>query len=130
MSENIQKFCNAYRQAAERLTGVHKVEFIGSAASCKFVPGKSDIDVFVHGHRVPRESRRRAIALVRELNAKYQLGLERAPCQHPTPFFIDGHIKRILYRLLKGRYQFVWLRRIVKRIAPSYDLVWKLKRIS
>jgi len=114
----------------EQLPGVHKVEFIGSAANGKFVSGKSDIDVFVHGHRIPRESRRRAIALVRELNKKYKLGLEKAPCQHSTPFFIDSHIKRMLYRLLKGRYQFVWLRRIVKRIAPSYDLVWKLKRIS
>ena len=114
----------------EQLTDVHKVEFIGSAANGNFVSGRSDLDVFVHGHRIPKESKRQAVALVRELNKKYKLGLERAPCQHPTPFFIDGHIKRILYRLLKGRYQFVWLRRIVKGIAPSYDLVWKLKRIS
>ena len=33
MSENIEKFCNTYRQAMEQLTGVHKVEFIVSVAA-------------------------------------------------------------------------------------------------
>ena len=76
MSENIEKFSNAYRQAVEQLTDVHSVEFIGSAANGNFVSGRSDLDVFVHGHRIPKESKRQAVALVRELNKKYKLGLE------------------------------------------------------
>lgn len=67
----LEAFCQQYRQAVEDLLGVSSVEFFGSAANANFVPGRSDLDVFVHGHKIPRDSKRRAIALVKELNAKH-----------------------------------------------------------
>lgn len=117
-----QEFC----QRVEELSEVRRVEFIGSAASGGYVPGSSDLDVFVHGRRIPRQSKMQIIALLKELNTKYHLGLERAPCQHPTPFFIDSHLSNALYRLLKGRMEARLLRSTMKRVAPSYGFVWRL----
>lgn len=124
----IEAFCQEYLQRVESLPGVTHIEFIGSITNGNFVPGRSDLDVFVHGHRIPKEGKRQAVALVRELNAKYALGLERAPCQHPTPFFIDSPLRRTLYNLLKGRMELRWLRTTVKRVAPSYSFVWRLQQ--
>jgi len=117
-----QEFCHRI----EGLPGVSRVEFIGSAANGNYVPGSSDLDIFVHGHKIPRQSKKQIIALLKELNTKYELGLERAPCQHPTPFFIDVGLARLLYRLLKRRMEARLLRATVKRVAPSYGLVWRL----
>ena len=60
--------------------------------------------------------------LVKELNAKYEFGLERAPCQHLTPSFIDGHLQRWLYRLLKDRMEARLLTARVKKVAQ--DTAW------
>ncbi len=89
----LKALCQEYSHTVQHSPGVSSAGFIGSMANCNFVPGKSDIDVFGHRHKIPRDNERGAIALVRQLNAKYQLGLGRAPYQHPTP----GHIKRALY---------------------------------
>jgi len=110
----------------EKLPGVNQVEFIGSVANGNYVPGSSDLDVFVHGHKIPKQSKKQIIALLKELNAKYELGLEKAPCQHPTPFFIDSPLSKALYRLLKGRMEARLLRATVKKVAPSYGFVWRL----
>jgi len=125
---DIGPFCDEYQHTVECLPGVTSVEFIGSIVTGGFVPGSSDFDCFVHSVSIPKKTKRLAITLVRQLNAKYGLGLERVPYQHPTPFFIDSHIKRLLYRLLKGRWELRWLRATVKRIAPSHGLVWRLQR--
>ena len=69
----------------------------------------------------------RAIALVRQLNAKYQLGLERVLCQHPAPFFIDGWLSRRLYHPFNGR-ELYQLRSLAKVAAPSYGLVWRYNK--
>ncbi len=55
-----------------------------------YVLGSSDLDVFVYGYKIPTQSKKEIISLVRQLSTKYELGLERAPWQHPTPFFIDN----------------------------------------
>ena len=123
------KFMKEYRETVSALPGVTKVEFIGSIANGRFRPGESDIDIFVHCDRLAKETRKKAMLLVRELNSKYELGLERAPCQHETPFFIDGFIRRRLYVMLKGR-SFLWFRRMVKMAAPPYGLVWKLRPLK
>lgn len=117
-----QEFC----QRVEALPRVNRVEFIGSVANGTYVPGSSDLDVFVHGRKMPRQSKKQIMVLVKELNTKYELGLERAPCQHPTPFFIDGHLQKWLYRLLKDRMEARWLRSTVKKVAPSYGFMWRL----
>jgi len=121
--ENIQAFREEYRRAVSQLPGVTGVEFIGSVVNGNFNPGNSDLDVFVHRNRIPRASKRKARKLVRELSSKYGLGLDTAPYQHPTPFFIDGPIRKALYHLLKGRHDAPWLRAAVKKIAPSYGLI-------
>ncbi|GAI37785.1 unnamed protein product, partial [marine sediment metagenome] len=100
---NLEAFRHEFYQRVEELPGVNRVEFIGSVANGNYVPGSSDLDVFVHGHKIPRQSKKQIIALLKELNTKYELGLEQAPCQHPTPFFIDSRLSKALYRLLKGR---------------------------
>lgn len=125
---NIEAFKEEFCQRVEELPEVNRVEFIGSVAGNNYVPGSSDIDVFVHGHKIPRQSKKQIIALVWELNTKYELGLEQAPCQHPTPFFIDGGLARLLYRLLKGRMEARLLRAMVKKVAPSYGFVWRLRQ--
>lgn len=124
----LEAFKQEFRQIIEALPGVSRVEFIGSIARGDYTPGSSDLDVFVHGDRIPTQSKKQAIALVRELNMKYDLGLERAPCQHPTPFFIDTRFRRALYRLFKGRMELSCLRATVKRIAPSYGFIWRLQQ--
>ena len=35
----------------EELPGVNQVEFIGSVANGNYIPGSSDLDVFVHGQQ-------------------------------------------------------------------------------
>ena len=127
--EKAKKFIKEYSETVGGLPGVTKVEFTGSIANGSFRPGESDIDVFVHGDRLAKETRKEAIFLVRKLSSKHQLGLERAPCQHETPFFIDGFIRRRLYVMLKGR-SFLWFRKIFKMLAPSYGLVWKLRPLK
>lgn len=117
-----------FRHSVEALPGVSRVKFIGSMARSDYTPGSSDLDMFVHGQNIPRQSKKQAIALVRQLNTKYDLGLERAPCQHPTPFFIDTRFRRALYRLFKGRMELRWLRAAVKRIAPSHSFIWRLQQ--
>ena len=124
---NLEGFRQEFSQSVEALPGVSWVEFIGSVATGNFVPGSSDLDVFVHGQKIPRQSKKQALALLKELNNKYGLSLERAPYQHPTPFFIDSPLRRMLYGLLKGRMEARWLRAVVKRIAPSYGLIWRLE---
>jgi len=121
-------FVREFRGKVEALPGVRQVEFIGSIARGDFVAGKSDLDVFVHGYKIPRQTKGEIIALVRELNDKYELRLERAPCQHPTPFFIDSRLTKALYNLLKDRMELRWFRYLNKRIAPSYGFVWSLKQ--
>lgn len=120
------EFC----QRVEELPRVSRVEFIGSVANGNYVPGNSDLDVFVHGHKIPKQSKKQIIALLKELNTKYELGLEQAPCQHPTPFFIDSRLSKALYRLLKGHMEARLLRATVKRVAPSYGFVWRLHERS
>ena len=120
-------FIREFRERVEELPSVRQVEFIGSIATGNFVAGSSDLDVFVHGNRIPRQTKKQIRALVRELNDKYEMGLERAPCQHPTPFFIDTRITRALYRLLKDRMELRWFRSMNKKIAPSYGFVWRLQ---
>lgn len=125
---NVEGFAWEFRQRVEALPGVSQVEFIGSIVTGNFVPGKSDLDVFVHGYKIPRQSKKQAIVLVRELSKKYELGLERAPCQHPTPFFIDSRLRKALYSLLKDRMELRWLRALNKKVAPSYGFVWRLQQ--
>lgn len=117
-----QEFC----QRVEQIPGINWVEFIGSAASGNYVPGRSDLDVFVHGHKIPKQSKVQIIALLKELNTKHEMGLEGAPCQHPTPFFIDTRLSKALYHLLKGRMEARLLRATVKKVSPSYGFVWRL----
>lgn len=124
----LEAFKQEFRQSVEALPGVSQVEFIGSIARGDYVPGSSDLDVFVHGHKIPRQSKKQAIALVRGVSIKHELGLERAPCQHPTPFFIDTLFKRALYRSFKGRMELHWLRTVVKKVTPSYDFMWRLQQ--
>ncbi|MBA7668346.1 hypothetical protein ES703_76456 [subsurface metagenome] len=127
MSESQQAaFCGEYKERALRLPRVTGVEFWGSIVEGKFIPGKSDLDIFVHGENIPMETKKRAKTLIRELNDKYDLGLERVPCQHPTPFFIDSWFARLLYRWFKGRFELKWLRSMVKGVAPSYGFIWRL----
>jgi len=75
----LQAFKYEFRQIVEVLQGVSSVEFIGSIETGSYVSGSSDLDVFVHGHKIPRQSKKQAIALVRELSKKYELGLETTP---------------------------------------------------
>ena len=123
----LEAFKREFCERVEALPGVSRVEFIGSIATGYYIPGSSDLDVFVHGRKIPTLSKKRAVALVKELNKKYELGLERAPCQHPTPFFIDSPFREKVYRLLKGRMELRLLRATIKRIAPSYGLVWRIQ---
>ena len=125
---NLQAFVQEYCRSIEQLPGVTWVEFIGSIARGDYVPGSSDLDIFVHGQKIPRQSKKQALALLRELNNKYGLSLERAPYQHPTPFFIDSPLQRMLYRLFKGRMELHWLRAVVKKVAPSYGFMWRLQQ--
>jgi len=97
-----EAFKREFRQRVEALPGVTQVEFIGSIAKDNFVPGKSDLDVFVHGHKIPRQAKKQARALVREFSEKYELGLDKAPGQHPTPFFIDSRLSSNIRRSENG----------------------------
>ena len=120
-----EAFKQEFRRSVEALPGVSRVEFTGSIARDDYIPGGSDLNVFVHGHKIPRRSKKQAIALLRELSIKHELRLERAPYQHPTPFFIDSPLRRMLYNLLRGRMELRWLRARVKQIAPSHGSVWR-----
>jgi predicted nucleotidyltransferase len=125
--KNSNAFCKEYSQAVSQLPGVTGVTFIGSIANGTFIPGRSDLDIFVFGNRLPHDTKRRARALIIELNVKYKLGLEEAPCQHPTPFFIDSSLSREVYRLLVGRHEFKPLRSLAKRVAPPHHVVWRVQ---
>ncbi len=124
----LEVFKQEFRQIVEALPGVSRGEFTGSIAASNYIPGSSDLDVFVHGHKIPRQSKKQAIDFVRELNTKYELGLEGAPCQHLTPFFIDTRLRSELYRLSKGRMELHWLGAVVKKVAPSYGFMWRLQQ--
>lgn len=124
----LEAFKQEFRQIVEALPGVSRVEFTGSIATSNYIPGSSDLDVFVHGHKIPTQSKKQAIDFVRELNTKYELGLEGAPCQHPTPFFIDTRLRKELYRSFKGRMELHWLRAVVKKVATSYGFMWRLQQ--
>lgn len=124
----LEAFKEEFRQCVEALPGINRVEFIGSIARGDYIPGSSDLDAFVHGQKIPRQSKKQAIALLRELSMKHELGLERAPYQHPTPFFIDTRLRKELYRSFKGRMELHWLRAVVKKVAPSYGFVWRLQQ--
>lgn len=124
----LEAFKQEFRHRVEALPGISSVEFIGSMARGDYVPGTSDLDVFVHGHKIPRQSKKQAIALVRGLSMKHELGLERASYQYPTPFFIDTRLRKELYRSFKGRMELHWLRTVVKKAAPSYHFMWRLQQ--
>jgi len=113
LQRQLAAFRREFRWAARRLHGVTGVEFVSSVSNSNFVPGESSIDLFVFGDKIPAESKRELITLLTVLNAKYKLGLERALGQHPTPLFIDSWLSRLLYRLLKGRFNLYLLRAMV-----------------
>lgn len=49
-----QQFC----RSVEVLPGISCVEFIGFIARGDYVLGTSDLDVFIHGHKIPRQSKK------------------------------------------------------------------------
>ncbi len=124
---NVEAFKLELCQRVEALPRVNRVEFIGSVANGDYVASSSDLEVFVHRHNITRQRKEQVMVLVKELNAKYEFGLEKARCQHPTPYSIDGHLQRWLCRLLKDRTEARLLRATVKKVAPSYGLAWGLR---
>ena len=113
LQRQLAAFSREFWSVAGRLHGVTGVRFASPVKRSDFVPGESSIDLFVFGDKIPPESKRELITLLTVLNAKYKLGLERAPGQHPAPFFIDSRLSRLLYRLFKERSKFYWLARTV-----------------
>lgn len=105
-------------ERVEALPWVNRVELIGLVSNGDYGARSSDLRVFVHRHNITRQRKKQVMDLVKELNAKYELGLERVPCQHATPFFIDGHLHGWLHFLLRDRMKARLLRATIKEVAP------------
>jgi len=109
--------------------GVRRVEFFGSIAESTFKQGKSDLDVAVHG-RVSSRQKKEIAKLIKELNYKYRMGLERAPLVHPTPFYIRDRFLQFAFResfnghLHLAQY-FEPERERLKREGPTYGDYWR-----
>lgn len=95
LTERIRQFRREFEARAMTFPGVEAVEFFGSITEPeRFRHGSSDIDVAIYGE-VPRDAKHDLRLLVRNLNAKYDLGLEEAPFLHPTPFFVEPGQERL-----------------------------------
>jgi hypothetical protein len=127
---NAQAFKLQLCQRVEALPRVNQLEFIGLVANGDYVASSSDLWVFVHRHHITSQRQEQVMDLVKELNAEYELGFERALCQHCTPSFIDGHLQRWPYRLLKYLMEARLLRATVQKVAPSCGFVLSLHERS
>lgn len=125
---SVESFKEEFEKRAKAIKGVEKIEWFGSIAD-KFELGKSDLDLVIWGD-VSAKDKEEISDTIKELNDKHNLGLETAPYQHPTPFFVDNPAKRLAYDLLVpkgGLAAFKGIRGIWKRHAPTYSQVWHLE---
>lgn len=60
----LEAFKQEFRHSVEALPGISRVEFISCIARGDYVPGTSDLDVFVHRHKILRQNKKQAIALL------------------------------------------------------------------
>lgn len=126
---SVDSFKEEFEKSVKGIKGVEKIEWIGSIAN-KFEVGKSDLDLIIWGD-VSAKDKEKISDTIKELNDKHNLGLETAPYQHPTPFFVDNPAKRLAYDLLVpkgGLAAFEGIRGIWKRHAPTYGQVWDLEK--
>jgi len=139
---DIEGFKREFEARAIAFPGVTKVLFFGSIAEHKFVQGKSDVDVAIYG-RVALEDKKKIREILKELNYKYGMGLERAPFLHPTPFFVPPEREWLFRETFNGHlhlaFLFVPYRELAKRfpmwtykdwwkwedkLAPAYELLY------
>lgn len=123
-----ESFKAEFEKRVREIKGVEKVEWFGSIADT-FKVGKSDLDLIIWGD-VSARDKERISHIIKDLNYKHNLGLETAPYQHPTPFFVDNAPKRLIYDLLVpkgGLANFEAFRRMWKHHAPTYGQVWRLE---
>lgn len=124
----VESFKEELERRVKPIKGVERIEWFGSIAD-EFRVGSSDLDLIIWGD-ISAGDKEKISAIIRELNYKHNLGLEKAPYQHPTPFFIDSAAKRLLYDLLVpkgGLKAFEGVSRIWKHHAPTYGQVWALE---
>ena len=124
----VDDFKREFEERAKEIEGIEKVEWFGSIAD-KFQQGESDLDLIIWGD-VAAKDKEKVSDTIKKLNYKHDLGLETAPYQHPTPFFVDNPAKRVAYDVLvpKGALAaFGGVRRIWKHHAPTYGQIWKLE---
>lgn len=125
----VDDFKRELEERVAKIEGVDKVEWFGSIADTTFRQGKSDLDLIIWG-KVAAKDKEMVSDIIKELNYKHELGLETAPYQHPTPFFVDNPAKELLYDVLvpKGLLaHFKGVRQIWRHHAPSYGQVWELQ---
>lgn len=124
----VDDFKKEFEERAREIEGVNKVEWMGSIAD-SFRQGRSDLDLIIWGD-VAAKDKEKISDMIKELNYKHSLGLETAPYQHPTPFFVDNPAKRVAYDVLVpkgGLVAFTGIRKIWKHHAPTYGQVWGLE---
>ncbi|GEM_PF-4923068 len=138
--KRIKMFVEEFEEEVEGLPKVKEVEFLGSITRGAFDSGKnlegyrfgeSDIDVVIHGDNISSEVKRKIGDTFKNLVRKYNLGVEKAPFQHPSPIFIDSLLRRILYNVFKSGYINVeGLRQWLKHTAPPHEIVWEIEKIK
>jgi len=124
----VNEFKREFGERAGAIEGVEEIEWLGSMADT-FVQGTSDLDLVIRGS-VSAKGKEKVSSIIKELNYKYALGLETAPYQHPTPFYVDNPAKEVGYDLLVskgGLAIFEGIRKIWKHHAPTYGQVWELE---
>jgi len=129
MRNELDKFMREFKERVENLPNVEKVEFFGSITTPAWIRGKSDVDVIVYGDNIPAKVKREIILILRELNEKYDLKLEKVRCCHPTPFFLDSPLRRQLFReMVSGHKALIELgREWCKESAPTYGEIWAME---
>ena len=106
--------------AHEIISSPVKVVAVGSAADGRWRPG-SDVDIVIFANRsVPLEEKEQLVSSYWELNARFGLGLENAPLEHPIVFIAYGTWRRALITrfLFSGKDGAIQARKILKRVAP------------
>jgi predicted nucleotidyltransferase len=134
LSERKKEFKERFTQDALDTPGVTDIKFFGSFEEPRWKRGKSDIDIYVGGD-VSKEDRRALTEDVIKLSDLYDLDLENACYEHPTPVFdkypYSQAFKKVAYgepidgqsiNMLGNVY-----RKTAKEICVPHKLIWKIQ---
>ncbi len=99
--EKIEAFKEIYSDEIGSKEGVKEIKFSGSTEdSCRWISGKSDLDIFIYGWNIPSKVKVQGILLIEKLNYELNLKLEKVIAGHPTTIYIDSPQRYIAVSLI------------------------------